>query len=156
MDDRLVYFRVYQYLEDMGVQTPSRFELRKIGDGDVEIVSWGYQDIPQPDLKKLAIEAGTNTVMARENLRYVRKMRNEILAATDYLFLTDCVVADQVRIDTITFRQRLRDLPATLSNPADLMLSIAMFPQPPLVVASLITKYPQIFRNDVFNKRQRQ
>ena len=156
MDDGQVYFRVYQYLEDRGVQTPSAFELRRIGDGDVEIVSWGYQDIPQPDLQKLAIEAGTNTVMARENLRYVRRLRNEMLAATDYLFLTDSVVTDQGRMDAMTFRQRLRDLPATLTSPANLMLSIAMFPQPPLVVASLISKYSFIFRNDVINKRQKQ
>ena len=52
----------------------------------------------------------------------VRKRRNELLAATDFYALTDVPMSAEMT----TYRQVLRDLPASCENSADVV-----FPTPP-------------------------
>jgi len=48
-------------------------------------------------------------------LRWLRNRRNELLAETDYLALSDVTMTDEMR----TYRQALRDLPANTADPAN-------------------------------------
>ena len=48
-------------------------------------------------------------------LRRLRNQRNELLAETDYLALSDVTMTDEMR----TYRQALRDLPANTADPAN-------------------------------------
>ena len=49
------------------------------------------------------------------NFKELRKQRNRLLAATDYLALSDVTMSDEMK----TYRQALRDLPANTSDPAN-------------------------------------
>jgi len=47
--------------------------------------------------------------------RRLRNQRNELLAETDYLALSDATLTDEMRV----YRQALRDLPANTADPAN-------------------------------------
>ena len=131
MDDGCMYFRIVQYLESQGETDPTRFELRKMPDDTLTLCAWRYDDIQKPDLATLCLLYDKNEVIAVENLKSVRKMRNELLATTDYLFLNDAVINDNDKVEAALYRRRLRDLPQTISNPQDRELCLALFPHPP-------------------------
>lgn len=50
-----------------------------------------------------------------ELMEGVRFKRNQLLAETDYLALSDATLTDEMR----TYRQALRDLPANTTDPAN-------------------------------------
>jgi hypothetical protein len=50
-----------------------------------------------------------------EQLQNLREKRNQLLAETDYLALSDATLSEDMR----TYRQALRDLPANTSDPAN-------------------------------------
>tara|TARA_B100001939_G_scaffold227409_1_gene195751 strand:+ start:170 stop:448 length:279 start_codon:yes stop_codon:yes gene_type:complete len=52
---------------------------------------------------------------SEENWENLRSIRNEKLAETDYLALSDVVMSDEMR----AYRQALRDLPANTTDPAN-------------------------------------
>jgi|TARA_R100000479_G_scaffold112552_1_gene56819 hypothetical protein len=52
---------------------------------------------------------------SEENWQNLRATRNEKLAETDYLALSDVVMSDEMR----AYRQALRDLPANTTDPAN-------------------------------------
>jgi len=52
---------------------------------------------------------------SEENWQTLRSTRNEKLAETDYLALSDVVMSDEMR----AYRQALRDLPANTTDPAN-------------------------------------
>ena len=54
-------------------------------------------------------------VLPAIELEKLRVKRNQLLAETDYLALTDATLTDEMR----TYRQALRDLPANTSDPAN-------------------------------------
>ena len=58
-----------------------------------------------------------NAVVAIANWDNVRKERNELLAATDFYALSDVTMSD----DMETYRQDLRDLPASTENSEDVV-----------------------------------
>lgn len=62
-----------------------------------------------------AIAAETTTVVNARNLATLRTKRNQLLAETDYLALSDATLSEDMR----TYRQALRDLPANTSDPAN-------------------------------------
>ena len=159
MTDELIWFRVVQYLEDNRAQSPYSFTLSKQSDESTIITAWGYTDIDQPDIDKLMRQATRDGVAIRENMRFVRQNRNKLLSATDYLFLNYSELKDTGRIvEMIEFRQRLRDLPATLStgNPVSRRFCIAMFPKPPEFIApALQREFPDVMSGDDANKKQK-
>ena len=53
----------------------------------------------------------------RANWDEVRNRRNELLAATDFYALSDVTMSD----DMATYRQALRDLPASVENSEDVV-----------------------------------
>jgi hypothetical protein len=63
-----------------------------------------------------------NAAVVKGNWDRARKERNKLLAATDFYALSDVTMSD----DMTTYRQALRDLPASTENSADVV-----FPTPP-------------------------
>ena len=58
-----------------------------------------------------------NAAVVKGNWDRVRKERNELLAATDFYALSDVTMSD----DMTTYRQALRDLPASVENSEDVV-----------------------------------
>ena len=56
-----------------------------------------------------------NELNANHGFISLREKRNQLLAETDYLALSDVTMSDEMR----TYRQALRDLPANTSDPAN-------------------------------------
>ena len=71
---------------------------------------WNREE-PEPTDEQL--ETALNTW----NWDYVRKERNELLAATDFYALSDVTMSD----DMATYRQALRDLPESVENSEDVV-----------------------------------
>jgi hypothetical protein len=68
----------------------------------------------QVTLDQSAVDAAAVEVAAEQALANLRTKRNQLLAETDYLALSDATLTDDMKI----YRQQLRDLPAT-SDPAN-------------------------------------
>ena len=62
-----------------------------------------------------AVASETTTVVNGWNLAALRKKRNQLLAETDYLALSDMAMSTEMQ----TYRQALRDLPANTTDPAN-------------------------------------
>lgn len=60
-------------------------------------------------------EAYARDVLPGLQLEQLRVERNQLLAETDYLALSDSTLTDEMR----TYRQALRDLPANTADPAN-------------------------------------
>ena len=60
------------------------------------------------------VDAAASTIQTELNWQDLRDKRNKLLAATDYLALSDTTLSAEMR----TYRQALRDLPANTSDPA--------------------------------------
>ena len=60
-------------------------------------------------------EAYARDVLPVEQMAALRAKRNQLLAETDYLALSDATLSEEMR----TYRQALRDLPANTSDPAN-------------------------------------
>jgi cell division protein FtsL len=60
-------------------------------------------------------EAYERDVLPGLQLDQLRVERNQLLAETDYLALSDSTLTDEMR----TYRQALRDLPANTADPAN-------------------------------------
>ena len=58
-----------------------------------------------------------NAAVVKGNWDRVRKERNELLASTDFYALSDVTMTDAMT----TYRQALRDLPASVENSADVV-----------------------------------
>jgi hypothetical protein len=60
-------------------------------------------------------EAYARDVLPLEQMKELRRQRNQLLAETDYLALSDSTLTDEMR----DYRQALRDLPANTVDPAN-------------------------------------
>ena len=60
-------------------------------------------------------EAYERDVLPVEQMKELRRQRNQLLTETDYLALADSTLTDEVR----SYRQELRDLPANTVDPAN-------------------------------------
>jgi hypothetical protein len=60
-------------------------------------------------------EAYARDVLPVEQMRELRRQRNQLLTETDYLALADSTLTDEMR----TYRQALRDLPANTVDPSN-------------------------------------
>ena len=68
-------------------------------------------DHPEPTDDQL------EAALHRSNWDEVRKRRNVLLAETDFYALSDVTMSDEIK----TYRQALRDLPASTENSADVV-----------------------------------
>ena len=81
------------------------------GDGrGVYTLEW-IHDSPEPTLDQL------QEALWKGDWEEVRIHRNELLAATDFYALTDVTISS----DMATYRQALRDLPASVENSEDVV-----------------------------------
>ena len=78
--------------------------------GNICVNHW---DRAEPEPTEEQLEASLN----KWNWDYVRKERNELLAATDFYALSDVTMSD----DMATYRQALRDLPESVENSEDVV-----------------------------------
>ena len=69
----------------------------------------------QVTLDQSAVDAAAVVVAAEQALVSLRTKRNQLIAETDYLALSDATLTDEMS----TYRQALRDLPANTSDPAN-------------------------------------
>ena len=60
-------------------------------------------------------EAYARDVLPVEQMKELRRQRNQLLTETDYLALADSTLTDEMR----DYRQALRDLPANTEDPAN-------------------------------------
>ena len=60
-------------------------------------------------------EAYARDVLPLEQMKELRRQRNQLLTETDYLALSDSTLTDEMR----DYRQALRDLPANTVDPAN-------------------------------------
>jgi hypothetical protein len=60
-------------------------------------------------------EAYERDVLPVEQMKELRRQRNQLLTETDYLALADVTLTDEMR----AYRQALRDLPANTEDPAN-------------------------------------
>ncbi len=60
-------------------------------------------------------EAYERDVLPVEQMKELRRRRNQLLTETDYLALADSTLTDEMR----SYRQALRDLPANTVDPAN-------------------------------------
>ena len=60
-------------------------------------------------------EAYARDVLPLEQMKELRRQRNQLLTETDYLALADSTLTDEMR----SYRQALRDLPANTVDPAN-------------------------------------
>ena len=76
--------------------------------GEQEIVPLTAEEIAE-------IEAYQRDVLPVEQMKELRRRRNQLLTETDYLALADSTLTDDMR----SYRQALRDLPANTVDPAN-------------------------------------
>ena len=78
--------------------------------GNICVNNW---DRAEPEPTEEQLKAALN----KWNWDYVRKERNALLAATDFYALSDVTMSDAMA----TYRQALRDLPASVENSEDVV-----------------------------------
>ena len=78
-----------------------------------DVVTWRSADLTQPTEEEIQSEILRLEALVPWN--ELRNKRNQLLAETDYLALSDVTMSDEMR----TYRQALRDLPANTSDPAN-------------------------------------
>ena len=94
-------------------------------DAVVEIMQYGTYGTPSlrlvcewnDDKGAFPTAVEMNAAVVKGNWDRVRKERNELLAATDFYALSDVTMSD----DMETYRQALRDLPASVENSEDVV-----------------------------------
>ena len=81
---------------------------RNLQTGEITTVSLTAEEIAER-------EAYARDVLPVEQMKELRRQRNQLLAETDYLALSDVTMTDEMR----DYRQALRDLPANTVDPAN-------------------------------------
>ena len=66
-----------------------------------------------------AVASETTTVVNAQNLTALRAKRNQLLAATDWEIVKHKELGTNIPTALKTYRQKLRDLPANTSDPAN-------------------------------------
>ena len=91
-----------------------------VEDNDINKIKWWVNDewsdtVPAGAPSQSAIQAKYDELATAENWSNLRTARDEKLAETDYLALSDSTLSDDMK----TYRQALRDLPANTSDPTN-------------------------------------
>lgn len=85
-----------------------------VEDNDINQITWfeGTTPISISEIENAILE-----VQIDKKWKSIREKRNQLLAETDYLALSDNIMSAEMT----TYRQALRDLPASTSNPDDVV-----------------------------------
>jgi len=99
---------VNQTFSDEQIQSGISFDVE---DNNIGLTLFWNNDHPEPTDEQLEV------ALHRSNWEEVRKHRNELLAETDFYANTDVPMSS----DMTTYRQALRDLPASVENSEDVV-----------------------------------
>ena len=99
---------VNQTFSEDEIEFGTHFE---VVDGRNGLTLYWRNDHPEPTDEQLEV------ALHRANWEEVRKQRNLLLVETDWHANTDVTMSDEVR----TYRQALRDLPASADNSVDIV-----------------------------------
>ena len=95
------------------------FELIDHGSG-VEIDNWNTGKLgAKPTLASLDAQISDAEIEAKMMWKKIRKERNQLLKDSDYIMVSDAPVNETQKQEWTTYRQSLRDIPQTFSNPDD-------------------------------------
>jgi len=83
----------------------------QLTDGWVASESGGVVTVTEP--------AGWLENKTNEAWRKIRKQRNQLLKDSDYIMFPDITITAEKKQEWTTYRQSLRDIPQTFSNPDD-------------------------------------
>ena len=101
--------------------TDKDFELKDESDGNgVFISDWNISKLDtQPTLASIDAQISDAKIEAKMMWEKIRKERNQLLKDSDYIMVSDAPVTTEKKEEWETYRQSLRDIPQTFSNPDD-------------------------------------
>lgn len=108
---------VKEYLKENSIDTVNfgtDVKLWNDGNGNY-IKEWNLSSVPEPTMEQLATYE--NDAVNNEKWEVIREKRNKLLAETDFYALSDVTMTTEMS----NYRQALRDLPSTTSNPDDVV-----------------------------------
>ena len=92
---------------------------------DLQTVHWSFQDInwiiEDKTEEQIALETQSKITV---QWSVVRQQRDEYLKSTDILILRDFESGNAANVDVVAYRQALRDLPQTQTNPFNIIWPI--------------------------------
>jgi hypothetical protein len=74
---------------------------------------------PEEEIARNAEESAFEDARPASFMASLRDKRNTLLDSSDWTHYTDSPLDDEVKADWATYRQELRDLPATTEDPAN-------------------------------------
>lgn len=86
-------------------------------DGDLDRPVAEYQVVDG----QVVLRSDVQTIRDNVKWRSIRGQRDALLSASDYVILPDAPYSDVTKTNYRTYRQALRDLPQTYSNPDDVV-----------------------------------
>jgi hypothetical protein len=89
----------------------TKAQYNQIADGWTASKSGGVVTVAEP--------AGWLENKTNEAWRKIRKQRNQLLKDSDYIMFPDITITAEKKQEWTTYRQSLRDIPQTFSNPDD-------------------------------------
>ena len=95
------------------------FKLENDGSGDA-LVYWNVLKLgAQPTLASIDSQISDSEIESYQRWKIIRAERDKLLRESDYLILADAPVDETQKQEWTTYRQSLRDIPQTFSNPDD-------------------------------------
>ena len=107
--------------EDLGVAVTA-YVVQSFGEDQRNVDYWVFEErnglrLQWDRAEEIPTDEQLETALYRANWDEVRKQRNELLVETDWYANTDVTMSDEMR----TYRQALRDLPASTENSVDIV-----------------------------------
>ena len=104
--------------ESQGV-VDADFSLQEVG-GVHSIAYWNTGKLgAQPTLASIDSQISDSEIESCQRWKIIRNERDKLLKESDYLILADAPITTEKKEEWTTYRQSLRDIPQTFSNPDD-------------------------------------
>ena len=102
---------------------PEDFKLQDNSDGNgVFIANWNTAKLgTQPTLASIDSQISDAEIEAKMMWKKIRKERNQLLKDSDYIMVSDAPITTEKKEEWETYRQSLRDIPQTFSNPDEVV-----------------------------------
>ena len=113
------YFNKIRHLYPTAL--PEDFILEDVGSGSV-LSYWNTQKLGvQPTLASIDSQISDSEIESYQRWKIIRAERGKLLRESDYLILADAPVDETQKQEWTTYRQSLRDIPQTFSNPDEVV-----------------------------------
>ena len=101
--------------------TDNDYRLEDSGDGP-SISYWNTGKLgAQPTLASIDSQISDSEIESYRRWKIIRAERDKLLKESDYLILADAPVDETQKQEWTTYRQSLRDIPQTFSNPDEVV-----------------------------------